>query len=85
MFSGFSLMLQAIFRALTKLAQGTEKFAGAFDELGGVAEQTAKSFADQAAMEREAKLAIMRHNATEQAKALAATQGQVALPATAQP
>lgn len=85
MFSGFSLMLQAVFRALTKLATGMEKFAGGFDALGGVAEQTALGFAEQAASEREQKMAVFKHNLEEQKKQLANTQGVVQLPGATQP
>lgn len=84
MFSGFSLMLQAVFRALTKMATGMEKFAGGFDALGGVAEQTALSFAEQAAAEREQKLAVFRHNVAAQAKQLASTEGVVEVPGKAE-
>ncbi len=77
MFTGFSLMLQAFFRALTQLATGLEKFASAFDSVGGWTKATAEAFADQAEVEREQKLAVLKHNRDEQAKTLANTSGQV--------
>lgn len=84
MFSGFSLMLQSIFRALTKGAQATEKLMSAADRLADVADQTAAGFAEQAAFEREEKLAILRHNmAARTAQLASAGNTTVALPQTA--
>lgn len=77
MFTGFSLMLQAFFRALTKLASALERTASAGDHLAGWMDDTAATFADQARIEREKKLAVLNHNRDQQAITLANTTGQV--------
>lgn len=77
MFTAFSLMLQQLFAACTKLASAMEKGASALDHLGGWTNDTAASFADQARVEREQKLQVLNHNRDQQKIALANTQGQV--------
>lgn len=62
MFTGFSQMLQAIFRAFTKLATAAEKGASALDHVAGWGESTAASFADQAKADQELKAATFAHN-----------------------
>lgn len=61
-FTGFSVMIQAIFRAATKAATATEKLASAGDHIAGYLDDTAATFADQAKSEREQKNAIFQHN-----------------------
>lgn len=70
LFTGISVAIQAIFRAITKTATAVEKVASAGDHLGGYLEATAASFVDQATAEREEKLAVLKHNLAEQRKKL---------------
>lgn len=79
MFTAFSLMLQQLFAACTKLASAMEKGASALDHLGGWTNDTAASFADQAREEREQKLAILKHNRKQKQIELDRTTGQVPL------
>lgn len=80
LFTGFSLMLQAAFRALTKTATAAEKLASAGDHLAGYLDDTAATFADQARVEREEKMAIFEHNLKLRKQQLANTTETVALP-----
>lgn len=81
MFTGFSQMLQAIFRALTKAATATEKLASAGDHIAGYLDDTAATFADQAKVEREQKNAIFQHNLRIKKQEIANATGAIALPA----
>ena len=78
MFTGFSIMLQAIFRAFTNVATMLEKFASAGNRVAEWTDDTAAAFADTARIEREQKLAVHKHNLAQQKIRLAATQGEVA-------
>ena len=72
MFTNISLMIQAICRAVTKLAGAAEKGASAVDHLAGWADDTAAAFADQARVDREARLEILNAQLAKQKAALAA-------------
>ena len=80
LFTGASLMVQAVFRAGTKLATATEKLASAGDHLAGYLDDTAATFADQASAERKQKMAIFAHNLKIQAKEIEQATGILALP-----
>ena len=82
MFTGFSLMLQAIFRALTKAATATEKLASAGDHIAGYLDDTAATFADQAKVERMQKMAIFEHNLKIKQKEISEATGPIALPSS---
>lgn len=83
MFTGFSIMLQAFFRALTNMATMIEKFASAGNRIAEWTDDTAASFADQARVEREQKLAVHKHNIAQQKIRLANTQGEIVTEAPA--
>ena len=80
LFTGFSLMLQAAFRALTKTATAAEKLASAGDHLAGYLDDTAATFADQAKAERLEKMAIFEHNLKIRKEEIAKATSQLALP-----
>lgn len=82
LFTGFSLMLQAVFRALTKTATAAEKLASAGDHLAGYLDDTAATFADQARVEREQKMAVFQHNLKMQKQAIEQATGPLAIPDT---
>lgn len=79
LFTGFSLMVQAIFRAATKAATATEKLASAGDHIAGYLDDTAATFADQAKSEREQKNAIFQHNLAMKKKEIASATGPLAI------
>jgi hypothetical protein len=85
MFTGFSIMLQAFFRALTNVATMFEKFASAGNHIASWTDETSASFADQARVERQQKLAVLKHNRDQKQIELANTTGQVQTEAPAAP
>lgn len=80
LFTGVSIALQAVFRAITKGATAVEKVASAGDHLAGYLDDTAATFAEQAKAERTQKSMIFEHNLRIQQKEIEATVGRIALP-----
>lgn len=72
MFSALAAALIQMFNAIAKLGSAAEKGASALDHLAGWGNDTAATFADEARIEREKKLAALIHSREQQAKALAA-------------
>lgn len=60
-------MFNQFFSMLSMFFAGLEKFASAFNHLGGWGEETAAAFADEARVNRKAQMNALRaeHNLTE--------------------
>lgn len=71
MWQAFTVALVSFFTAFTKIGSAVGKFAGAVDNLAGVAEATTETFADEAAFKRRKQLATLNHEMQQYEKTLA--------------